>query len=110
MSPRAQASLCTRTTTPEVLDAGLSAQSNAGAFDVGLCVKADAIGVILSAPRLGVLKLAFEVTPTGTTRLAKAIHATHGGAEHAIETQNAQRINELEAEIKRLRALLPPGA
>jgi hypothetical protein len=108
MIPRAQASLCTRTTTPEVLDAGLSAQSTVGAFDVGLCVKADAIGVILSAPRLGVLKLAFNVTSTGTTHLAKAIHASHGGVEHAIETPEAQRIQELEAEIKRLRALLPP--
>ena len=70
-SPK-RADVSSETGTPDAWDAGLHAESAAGPIDVGLSVEPSAVGLIIDAPGIGILKLAFDLHPDGSARLSRA--------------------------------------
>lgn len=98
---RARGDATTRITAPDVWDAGLHAESEAGPIDVGLSVEPSAVGVIVDAPGIGVLKLAFDVAPDGSARLAQASRKLSDGREAPLSAVDEARVQQLEGQLQR---------
>jgi chromosome segregation ATPase len=101
---RSRAEVLTRTDTPEAWDAGLHAECDAGPIDVGLSVEPKALAVILEAPGVGLLKLAFDVATDGTTTLARASRTLSDGRNGALVAIDVKQVLHLEGELARARA------
>src|SRR5690349_18749968 len=99
---RKRADVSSRTTAPDAWDAGLHAESEAGPIDVGLSVEPSAVGVIVDAPGIGVLKLAFDLTPEGTTRLSRASRKLSDGRDAALVAIDESKVLQLEGALARL--------
>ncbi len=99
-----RASITSHTTAPDAWDAGVHAESDAGRIDVGLCVEPTALGLIVEAPGVGTLKVAFDVTPDGTTRLAKASRRLADGRDVGVIAVDEAQVLKLSGELERLRS------
>ncbi len=97
LDSRNRAEVSSRITAPDAWDAGLHAESEAGPIDVGLCVEPRAVGLMIDAPGIGRLKVAFDVSADGTTRLSRA---TRNATVIAVDEA---RVLQLEGELDRLR-------
>ncbi|MFZ5438803.1 MAG: hypothetical protein ACOZQL_02280, partial [Myxococcota bacterium] len=101
--PRLRADLLSRITAPDTWDAGLHAESDAGPIDVGLSVEPTALGVLIDAPGVGQLRVAFDVTEDGTTRLSRASRLLSDGREAPMIAVDEAKVLQLEGELERLR-------
>ncbi len=99
---RKRADVSSRTTAPDAWDAGLHAQSEAGPIDVGLSVEPSALGLIIDAPGIGLLKLAFDVKPDGTTRLSRASRRLTDGRDASLVAVDESKVLQLEGALDRL--------
>ncbi len=100
---RTRADVSTRTNSADAWDAGLHAESEAGPIDVGLSVEPNAVGLIVEAPGIGLLKLAFDLKPDGTTRLSKASRRMSDGRDAALVAIDESKVLQLEGVVDRLR-------
>ena len=101
---RKRAAITSKTTAPDAWDAGLHGESDAGPIDVGLSIEPSAVGVIVDAPGVGLLKVAFDVDADGTTRLARASRRLSDGREAPLVVIDEQQVLRLEGELQRARA------
>ncbi len=99
---RKRADVSSRTTAPDTWDAGLHAESEAGPIDVGLSVEPSALGLIIDAPGIGLLKLAFDVKPDGTTRLSRASRRLTDGRDASLVAIDESKVLQLEGALARL--------
>jgi chromosome segregation ATPase len=97
------ATVTSRTTSPEEWDAGVHADSDAGPIDIGLSVEPTALGVVVEAPGVGLLKVAFDVTGDGTTKLARASRRLADGRDVPLVAVDEGERLRLEGELARLR-------
>ena len=68
MGPKRKSDGASRVRGSDV-DAGLHAETDAGPIDVGLALSDTAAGVVIDAPGLGMLRVAFEVAADGSIGL-----------------------------------------
>ncbi|MDP2271073.1 MAG: hypothetical protein Q8K32_10110 [Archangium sp.] len=99
---RKRADVSSRTNAPDAWDAGLHAESEAGPIDVGLSVEPSALGLIIDAPGIGLLKLAFDVKPDGTTRLSRASRRLTDGRDASLVAIDESKVLQLEGALERL--------
>jgi chromosome segregation ATPase len=103
---RKRATVTSRASAPDAWEAGLHADSDAGSIDVGLSVGPSAVGVIIDAPGLGQLKLAFDVRADGTTRLARAHRRLRDGRDAVPVAVDEAKVLQLEGQLGRLQRQL----
>ncbi len=99
---RRRADVSSRATAPDAWDAGLHAESEAGPIDVGLCVEPSAVGLIVDAPGIGQIKLAFDLQADGTTRLARASRRLSDGRDATLVAIDEAKVLQLEGALARL--------
>ena len=100
---RKRADVSSRATAPDAWDAGLHAESEAGPIAVGLSVEPGAVGLIIDAPGIGLLKLAFDLQGDGTTRLSRASRRLSDGRDALLVAIDESKVLQLEGELNRLR-------
>ncbi len=101
-----RAEITSRTVAPNTFDAGIHAHIEAGTVDIGLSVEPSGVGLIVDAPWVGVLKLAFDVSPDGTTRLSRATRKANAQGDVTLNVFDESRLQPLEQEIVRLQGEL----
>lgn len=104
--PRRRADFTSRVEAPDAWDAGLHAESDAGPIDVGLSIEPGAVGVLVEAPGVGRLSVAFDVAADGTTRLSTASRRNADGTDSPIVVIDESRVLQLEGEVQRAQARL----
>ncbi len=104
--PRKRADVTSRIAAPDAWDAGLHAESDAGPIDVGLSVEPSAVGLIVDAPGIGQLKVAFDLAADGTTRLARASRRLADGRDAPLIAIDEAKVLQLEGELLRLKRTL----
>jgi chromosome segregation ATPase len=104
--PRKRADVTSRIAAPDAWDAGLHAESDAGPIDVGLSVEPSAVGLIVDAPGIGQLKVAFDLAADGTTKLARASRRLADGRDAPLIAIDEAKVLQLEGELLRLKRTL----
>jgi chromosome segregation ATPase len=99
------AELTTRPGEEGTLEAGLHAESEQGPIDVGLSLEAEALGVVVEAPGVGRLKVAFELNDDGQARLVLASRRLADGRDLAVVIDET-RTTRLEGQLLGLEAEL----
>ena len=99
---RKQAEVSSKSATPDAWDAGLHAESAAGPIDVGLSVEPSAVGLIIDAPGIGLLKLAFDLHPDGSARLSRASRRLSDGRDAELVAIDEPKVQELQGALGRL--------
>ena len=103
MASTPRADVTSRTRGEDTFEAGVHADAEVGAIDVGLAVQKDAIGIVIDAPVVGQLKVALEVAPDGTTRLASMQRRLIDGTEAKVPPLvviDETRIVQLEGQLE----------
>ncbi len=103
MSAPIRSGVSSRSRGPTTFEAGLHADADFGAIDVGLAVDGPTVGVVIDAPVVGQLRVAFDVAADGATRVSNLARKTSEGVEAAVSLVDETKTQALEAEVDRLR-------
>lgn len=90
-------------------DAGVHAELDVGAIELGLATSPSALGLTLDAPRVGHLRLAFDLGPDGTTRLVSLARRGEGGEEYPVVLTDETETLRLKGELEKLKLALRQG-
>jgi chromosome segregation ATPase len=104
-----RAEIITRALADHAFDAGIHAEADIGTIDLGLAVEPTAIGVILAAPLIGQLKVAFEIEANGTTHLTVVERSDIDGRPMSVPPRvvvDETEVRTLTAELERERTKL----
>jgi len=99
----ARSGVSSRSRGPETFETGLHADADFGAIDVGLAVDGGTFGVVIDAPVVGQLRVAFEVAADGITRLSSLARRNAEGLEMQVVVVDETKTRALEAELASLR-------
>src|SRR3954465_15300925 len=83
------------------LDAGLHTETDAGPIDVGMALSSSSAGMVIDAPGLGMLRVAFEVGDDGSVKLT-ALSRKSKGADlfgAPLLVMDKARVEVLEAQV-----------
>lgn len=97
-----KAEIATEVTAEDEWAVGLHGESSIGQVALGLCLEHDAIGMVLKAPGVGTLNLAFDIEADGITRLSTAKRRLSDGQDAVLLTLDHSRALGLERELDRL--------
>jgi chemotaxis protein MotB len=86
------------------VDAGLHTETDAGPIDVGLALSDTAAGVVVDAPGLGLLRVAFETANDGSIRLTALSRKSNAAELYEAPTLvvDKARVDQLEAQVASL--------
>lgn len=99
---RHRAEVTSRSRPDQSWDAGLHAESDQGPIDVGVSIESSALGLVVEAPGLGVLRLSFDVAPDGAAKLATASRTLDDGRKVAVIAVDETKVLQLQAANSRL--------
>ena len=95
-----------RSRGPETFETGLHADADFGAIDVGLAVDHGSFGVVIDAPVVGQLQVAFDVAADGSTRVSSLTRKNVEGLEMRVVLVDESQTQALQAELTTLRQTL----
>lgn len=97
-----RADITSRARAADSWDAGLHAESDVGPIDVGLSVEPEALGVIVDAPHLGQIRLAFDLDAQGVARLSSGVRRLADGREDVLQAGADRDHARLKAQLRAL--------